>query len=148
MGIRRASSGRIATIAAALALAGGALTATAATATAAPQTVPAGCGSGNFCFWNNANFNDGPGQVSGNNANFTVFSHSSCPYGTWNDCISSVYNNGTSGLGVNVYRDANYLGPSFCVSDNSGYAYLPTYYTNTTVVLNDSISSNKWTTAC
>lgn len=141
---------RVATIGAALALAGGAAVLTGGAAQAAQTTpaVPSGCGSGNFCFWNNANFDDGPGQVSGDNANYTEFPHASCPYGTWNDCISSLYNNGTSGLGVDVFLDANYGLPDMCIPDNSGYAVLPEYYPGTSVVLNDSISSNLWTNDC
>ncbi|WP_377267543.1 peptidase inhibitor family I36 protein [Peterkaempfera sp. SMS 1(5)a] len=124
--------------------------ASAGTANAATMVEPRGCSAGNFCFYNNAEYNDGPGQLSGNNANFTVFSHPSCQTHTWNDCISSVYNHGTSGLGVNVYRDANYSGAVFCVPDNVAYAYLPAAYPYTLglIPLNDSISSNKWTTDC
>ncbi|MFJ9899949.1 peptidase inhibitor family I36 protein [Streptomyces sp. NPDC091280] len=114
----------------------------------AVAAVPSGCTAGNFCFWNNAYYDDGPGQVSGNNNNYTAFAHASCPHQTWNDCISSVYNDGTSGLGVAVYLDAGPSGVSWCVPDNTGYALLPTYYPNTTTVLNDSISANKWTSAC
>src|SRR5690349_2867542 len=34
---------------------------------------PSGCTSGNLCFWVNANFNDGPGRLSGLNQNWSVF---------------------------------------------------------------------------
>ncbi|WP_405853862.1 peptidase inhibitor family I36 protein [Streptomyces sp. NBC_01515] len=116
----------------------------------AVAAVPSGCSAGNFCFWNNSYYGDGPGQVSGNNSNYTVFPHSSCPYQTWNDCISSVYNDGTSGLGVAVYLDAgdSRTSASWCVPDNVGYTLLPQYYPGTTTVLNDSISANFWTSAC
>ena len=93
--------------------------------------------SGYLCFWKDINYGGAMGKVAGNNLNFTAFRNSSCQTGTWNDCISSVYNNGTR-CNVAIYRDANYLGGGLTVPRQTGIANLGSYG------LNDAISSNRW----
>jgi hypothetical protein len=101
------------------------------------QTAPAGCPSGYLCFWKDINYGGAMGKVAGNNLNFTAFRNTSCQTGTWNDCISSVYNNGAR-CTVAIYRDANYLGGGLTVPRQTGISNLGTYG------LNDAISSNRW----
>lgn len=120
---------------------------------ASPDTVrPAivsGCSATYFCFWNNENFNDGPGKLSGNNGSWYAFSHSSCPGGSWANCASSLDNAGTSGDGVDVYSGLNYSGVVACIPDNATYSDLANYdYPGTSVNMNDTIESNEWTHAC
>jgi hypothetical protein len=119
------------------------------TAEAATSSAPSGCSAGDFCFWNNINYNDGPGRVSGDNTSFWAFPHSSCPNGTWANCISSVFNNGTSGMGVDVYDQTGYNGDHYCVPDNVGLPNLTEVdYTGTSLWMNDNIESNYWTWSC
>jgi hypothetical protein len=48
------------------------------------------------CFWVNINENDGPGRLSGTNGDWSAFGHSTCQTRTWNDCVSSIDNNGVN----------------------------------------------------
>lgn len=112
-------------------------------------TAKSDCPAGSFCVWKDANYSDGPGKFAGDNADWTNFSHSSCSSGTWNNCASSGFNNGTSGLGVSVRQlvggggDAACLPRGWSLSDFSGYVW-----PGTSDSFNDSISANFWTSAC
>jgi hypothetical protein len=100
---------------------------------------PASCNTASLCFYNNANFGDGPGKVTGRNNDLGAFSHASCPNDTWSNCMSSVWNatskcfhlydaTGAAG-GVGTYHN---LGP------NDGYLNL-----GTEAAYNDKVSSVK-----
>ncbi|MEU9448847.1 peptidase inhibitor family I36 protein [Streptomyces sp. NPDC048277] len=102
---------------------------------ATPAAVPSGCSAGYLCFWVNIGYSDGPGKLSGTNANWTAFSHSTCASKTWNDCASSIYNDGTTDNAV-VYTDANYSGSSGVIDKGTGG--------DLTSAWNDVISSNSW----
>ncbi|MEW2301359.1 peptidase inhibitor family I36 protein [Streptomyces sp. NPDC006655] len=102
---------------------------------AKPAAVPAGCSAGYLCFWVNAGYNDGPGKLSGSNANWTAFPHSTCQTKTWNDCASSLYNDGVNDNAV-VYTDANYSGSSGTIARGTGG--------DVSAAWNDVISSNSW----
>lgn len=119
------------------------------TDTVRPAIEP-GCAATYFCFWNNMNFNDGPGKLSGNNTSWFAFSHSSCPNHTWANCASSFDNAGTSGMGVMVYPETNYDGVDYaCIPDNSTLADAADYtYTGDGAQFNDSVESNQWTWSC
>ncbi len=107
-----------------------------------------------LCFWVDKNYNDGPGNLNGNNPWWGSFRHNSCkpPHAastaiwpfppargnpTWNDCVSSVCNC-KPGYYALLYRDYAYRGSSYflpsltCMPNlqNTGY--------------NDAISSNKF----
>ncbi|MGW4907878.1 peptidase inhibitor family I36 protein [Streptomyces sp. NPDC004270] len=113
-----------------------------------PQAIT-DCPSTYFCFWMDAGYPGAPGKLSGSNPDWRVFSHTGCANGTWSDCASSGYNHGTSGLGVEVYRDINYSGLSACLPkdwSNSNFANL--VWPGTSSSFNDSISSNYWTSIC
>ncbi len=96
---------------------------------------PAGCPSSYFCFWANAGYSDGPGKLSGKNSDWSVFSHSSCPGGTWNDCASSDYNNGVSCDAV-VWTGKSYGGTGGWVPKGTGGDFNSTF--------NNAVSSNSW----
>ncbi|WP_034091507.1 peptidase inhibitor family I36 protein [Streptacidiphilus albus] len=123
-------------------------TATGRTAATVRPAIEPGCAATYFCFWNNENFNDGPGKLSGNNPSWFVFSHSSCPNGTWANCASSLDNAGTSGMGVEVWSSTGYNGDHACVSDNETYSDLANNSYSNGDAANDSIESNEWTWAC
>ncbi|WP_170323964.1 peptidase inhibitor family I36 protein [Cryptosporangium phraense] len=116
---------------------------------AAPAAAPSGCSAGNLCFWNGTNFSDGPGELSGTNSNWQAFSHSTCTstsgasYKTWNDCASSLYNNGTS-CDARVWTDSGYHGSSYTMSRGQRITNLATFYPDAGDTFNNSISSNDW----
>ena len=105
------------------------------------------CTSTYFCFWTDINFGGPMGKVAGNNPTWTAFRQAACPTGTWNDCASSGFNNGTSGLGVRVYENANYGGRSTCVRKGWRGNFTDRKWDGTSTNINDKISSNRWT-AC
>jgi hypothetical protein len=111
---------------------------------ATPAAAPAGCSAGNVCFWNNINYNDGPGELSGTNASWFGFSHSSCPGGSWADCVSSIYNDGNS-CTARLWYLTNFGSPSFTVARGTGYTNLTQLGTGISgVSWNDNIESNDW----
>jgi hypothetical protein len=98
---------------------------------------PAGCSSGNVCFWNGENYTGaGPGQLSGRNSDWSVFRQSACPNGTWDNCASSVYNNGVSCKAV-LWTGKGYTGGFFSLSRGSGETQLASSH-------NNAFSSNSW----
>ncbi|MEW1779278.1 peptidase inhibitor family I36 protein [Streptomyces sp. NPDC086777] len=102
---------------------------------ATPAAVPSGCSAGYLCFWVNSGYQDGPGKLDGSNANWTVFAHPTCQTKTWNDCASSLYNDGVNDNAV-VYTDANYSGSSGVIDRGVGG--------DVSAAWNDVISSNSW----
>lgn len=113
---------------------------TRSTAEVAPTAAPAGCTATNVCFWVHANFVDGPGRLSGTNPDWRAFGHASCGGGTWNNCASSVYNNG-SRCWADLWDGFNYtLGARGSLSLNRGVGItnlVPWDFDN-------AISSNSW----
>jgi hypothetical protein len=119
-----------------------------------PNATPL-CPAGSLCFWVDQNFGGARGQLSGNNTDWGVFTQPSCqdgagggPYsnGTWNDCASSLFNNGNSDA-VMVYRDSGYRSNSYCVPKGVSRAALPVW-PSTSEPMNDEISSNQWFRSC
>jgi len=114
-----------------------------AVAPASTAAAPANCTAGNLCFWNNINYNDGPGRLSGTNASWFNFSHSTCPNGTWADCASSVYNNGNS-CTARVWYLTNFGAPHLDIPRGTGYPNLTLVPTGLGNSWNDNIESNSW----
>jgi hypothetical protein len=100
-----------------------------------PAAVPSGCSATYFCFWNGTGYSDGPGKLSGTNSNWTAFSHSSCPSGTWNDCASSDYNDGVNDNAL-LWTAAGYSGSVGIVYRGTGGDFNSTF--------NNLVSSNSW----
>jgi hypothetical protein len=103
-----------------------------------------GCPSGDACFWVNDDYQGTMGHVAGNNPNFMNLSNSSgCTAypGTWNDCISSLDNNGTECV-VYFWTDANYKGSYHSVALGDKIWDFGAVYNDPS--FNDSISSNHW----
>lgn len=124
----------------------------------APRTTAAPCNEPTyFCFWVNSGYGGNMGKFAGPNPNWGLFKDSECVYpaaahdadGTWNDCASSGYNDGTSGDAVVVYQNTNMGGEDACLPDHStAYSDFASYtYGDGSASLNDSISSNSWTPA-
>jgi hypothetical protein len=105
-----------------------------------PAAVPSGCSSGYVCFWVNAGYNDGPGKLNGVNANWTVFSHSTCPNGTWADCISSAYNDGVNDNAV-LWTEIGGYGNGLIIYRGAGVTDFSTIYNGE---FNDKIVANSW----
>lgn len=53
---------------------------------------PSDCTTASLCFYNGTNFTDGPGKLTARANTLASFSHASCGSGTWNNCMSSVWN--------------------------------------------------------
>lgn len=75
-----------------------------------PDNDSHGCPSGYGCGWVNNQYGGAMGKWAGNNPNFSVFGQSQCQKGNWEDCISSIDNNGTSGCNINWWWQNNYGG--------------------------------------
>lgn len=95
-----------------------------------------GCPSSYGCGWVNSGYGGPMGKWAGNNPNFTVFGQSQCQDGNWNDCISSIDNNGTSGCNMNWWWNAGYGGNVW--SERVGYDY------GSIGSSNDQFSSDSW----
>lgn len=110
-----------------------------------PAAVPSGCTATNLCFWVNINFNDGPGRLSGNNSSWFAFSHSSCGNGTWADCASALFNDGTS-CTAHVFFLTGFSGPELSLARGTGIANLTTRALGGGIsgTWNDNIESNSW----
>ena len=63
------------------------------------------------CIWENHHYSGRMGRFAGNETNLKnrKTPATNCP-GSWNDCASSVYNNGLSGCAVFLFVDAGYKG--------------------------------------
>lgn len=114
-------------------------------ATITPAAVPSGCSATFLCFWVNINFNGGPGKLSGNNSSWFAFSHSGCQNGTWADCASSLFNDGTQ-CTAHVYFLTGFGHPELSLSRGTGIANLVNVPLGGGVSgnWNDNIESNNW----
>lgn len=116
--------------------------------------IPAGaavtdCNPGQLCVWVNTSYNGGPGRFTGNNSNWNNFPHTSCTYnGTWNNCASSGFNDGTTGLGVQLWETIGYADGVFCMPQGTQIANFGNRTFNNGHSLNDRVSANFWTSAC
>ncbi|MFI5841549.1 peptidase inhibitor family I36 protein [Catenuloplanes sp. NPDC051500] len=110
---------------------------------AAAAAAPPNCTPTNLCFWNYINYSDGPGRLSGSNPNWGAFSHASCPSGTWNDCASSLFNNGTS-CTAHVYYYTNYGTPVHNIGIGGARTNLANYSTGLGNTWDNNIRSNNW----
>ncbi len=106
------------------------------------------CDSGSFCVWVDANFSDGPGQWPNNSNNYLSWSHPSCGVlnlRTWNNCASSVFNNGNN-CNIQLYDDVNYgTGRGYYNLARGGrLANLTIDKMTDGQPMNDRLSSHKW----
>jgi hypothetical protein len=121
----------------------------AGSALAAPGSAlaaPGGCPATYMCIFVDPGYAGERGDFAGDNANLGDFSSETC--GTWADCDASVYNNGTSGDGVRLYRLTNYDGGSVCISDHSGYSNLRDVDFPDGEPVAFNAESDKWVSSC
>ena len=96
--------------------------------------------SGYLCFWWHANFQGGMGKVSGSNQQWWVF-QGGCPGRGWDNCASSVNNEGLSCEAV-IYEHESYQGASWVINRDTSVADLSQHYMRPGNNWNDKISSN------
>lgn len=110
---------------------------------AAPAGQAASCaGTGALCLYVNSGFVDGPGKLTGSNADWRAFAHASCQTRNWSDCVSSIDNE--TSTGNTVFKNINGGGDSRCILTDTSFSNLATakYVTGAKSIMNDSISSN------
>ncbi|MDQ1647696.1 MAG: hypothetical protein QOJ50_3880 [Cryptosporangiaceae bacterium] len=114
-----------------------------AATTKAVTTQDTSCAGGDLCFWQDDDKGGAKGRVSGNNSAWS-WSRSGCPDGTWNNCASSIQNNGNS-CSVKVYDNAGYSGAVLTLTRGTYISSLSGYWITFPVdSWNDDIQSNKW----
>ncbi|WP_055701569.1 MULTISPECIES: peptidase inhibitor family I36 protein [Streptomyces] len=103
------------------------------------------CPSGSACFWPHSEFRGNRGQVEGDNANFATLRNSanSCGSRGWEDCISSIANNGRQ-CTVYFYSNRSYSKTSRWHSLSRGDKVGDFARDYSDAGFNDTISSNKW----
>jgi hypothetical protein len=106
------------------------------------SAAPAGCSATYLCIYPDPGYSGGFGEFSGNNTNWNDYttSKNNCGNGTWNDCVSAAYNDGTS-CTVWLWTNAGYTGRSLSIARGTGYSNLAS------VNFDDTTSSNHWCTA-
>ena len=101
------------------------------------------CAGGDLCFWVNTNKGGAKGRVSGNNTSWS-WAQSSCSNGTWNNCASSIQNNGNN-CTVNVFENSGYGGARLTITRGTYISDLNGYWiTFPFDSWNDDIQSNRW----
>jgi hypothetical protein len=94
------------------------------------------CNLGYFCVWAGTGYT-GTFIYAGGSLNTSNYANSGL-----NDMVSSLYNHGSNGQGVNVYVDANYRGSSLCIPIGVAVSNLGVYG------FDNVISSHYWTATC
>lgn len=120
-------------------------------AVSSPQAnaAPAGCTLSNLCIWVNILYDDGPGKFAVDEPDWNNFDHNSCSYNaTWNNCVSSAYNDGDTGDGVYLYETINYNDGRYCLPQFVGVQKFELHQFGNGDNLNDRVSANKWSSAC
>jgi hypothetical protein len=105
------------------------------------------CPSTYLCFWVNSNWGGAMGKLAGPNTTWAAFKQSQCSGGTWNNCASALYNHGASDQAL-VYENTGKTGPYACIPRSvTSFSNLTQWvYAQDGHSMNDSISSNAWTT--
>ncbi len=102
------------------------------------------CNAGDLCFWVDINQKGAKGRVNGTNAAWGVFRQGTCQSGTWDNCASSIINNGRS-CTARVWADGDFNGAALEVLRGNGYINLTDHYITWPIRnWNDEISSNDW----
>ena len=100
--------------------------------------------SGYLCFWTDTAFQGPMGKLSGSNVNWDVFNQAQCFGATWEDCASSIRNEGLNCEAV-VWRDRGHSsGPSWVINRDTSAADLTQWSMQPGLSWNNQISSNSW----
>lgn len=120
-----------------------------------PMSSIADCPAHDLCWWVDANQVGVMHPVRDAIYDWRTQTEPTCGSGTWDDCASTLYNN-NAGFGAQVYSEPYPKGgspsssdPGYCLEPGSHAALNLTtvHYSNeTTLSLNDTISSNRWRT--
>jgi hypothetical protein len=108
----------------------------------------ADCPSSWFCVWVDVDFVGGPGKWQGNESNYTNWLHGGCgvrSLWTWDNCASSVFNNGQS-CNLTFYDGINFAGAWYNLPRGSFLAFMTQDLMSDQANANDRISSHKWCT--
>lgn len=118
-----------------------------------PMSSIADCPANDLCWWVGAGETGVMHPVRDAIYDWRTQTEPTCGSGTWDDCASTLYNN-RAGSGAQVYSEPYAKGgspsssdPGYCLEPGSHVALDLTkvHYTNeTTLSLNDTISSNRW----
>lgn len=108
------------------------------------------CDPGSFCVWVNPNYSDGPGQWPNNASTYFAWDHDNCGWVngyTWNNCASSVFNNGQN-CNIQLYDDVNYgTGRGYYNLQKGGHlANLKLDKMTDGKPMDNRLSSHKWCT--
>lgn len=96
-----------------------------------------GCPAGYGCGWVDGSYGIPMGKWAGNNNNLSIFTQSACQTGNWNDCISSIWNEGTS-CNLTWWTNSGYSGNGYRNNRGTGTGFLsPEFW-------NDEFSSDRW----
>jgi hypothetical protein len=102
--------------------------------------------SGRLCFWPAANYEGQPGWVLDSNANWANFTDSANRCGAsvgWNDCISSIRNEGLRCEAV-IWEHPNMGGSNFVINRETFVDNLANRGKPSGGTWNDVVSSNSW----
>ena len=125
-----------------LVLAGLFMSGGAVAAASAASAAPAGCPSGYSCGWKDRDYLTAGTSTA---LTFSCSIRNITTVATWDNNITSVYNNSSGGNTAVWFTDINYHGTPFYVAANAGFTRLNESYPN----INDHISSGYYDTpAC
>jgi hypothetical protein len=95
---------------------------TAATPAQAYGNRPPSCDTARLCFYNFIQFraSDGVGKVADSNTHLAIFPHASCDDGTWDDCMSSVWN--ATNKCFHLHEHIRFIGGYHNLSPDDGYS--------------------------
>ena len=96
--------------------------------------------TGEVCIWPNINFGGTKGRFSDSNGNWITELGSGPCGGSWNDCISSVFNE--KNQAVNLWQNVGDGGGSFCVLANTGFSNFTQHTFSNGDPLNDAVSAD------
>jgi hypothetical protein len=101
-----------------------------------------GCSAGYGCGWIDSQFRNRMGQWAKANDRFDTFGQPNCQEGNWNDCVSAIDNNGTSGYRINWWWDVYQSGNVWRLARGAVYGSLNPDPQGRNA--NDKFSSDDW----
>jgi hypothetical protein len=98
--------------------------------------------TGRVCIWPNINFapSNEKGSFADSNGNWITELGSGPCGGSWNDCISSVFNE--KNVAVNLWQNVGDGGGSFCVPAETGFSNFTQHTFSNGAPLNDAVSAD------
>jgi peptidase inhibitor family I36 len=114
------------------------------TAASAAPAVQNDCNMpGRVCIWQSVGFTGEEGSFSGSNGNWgtDLSGGTQCASGSWNNCVSSIFNN-KSADAVNLWETVGDTGGHFCVTPMTGYSDFTKHQFSNSDALNDAVSAD------